>query len=119
MLKTNEEKLTLLNLGGGAAAEKFEREMERVLLNIMDPNTPPDKEREIVLKVKMKPNEARNQIAINITCDSKVAGNWAFKTAALIGRDRGRAVAQELVHMQQPLFDNVSEFKKNEGGQND
>jgi hypothetical protein len=119
MLKTNEEKLTLLNLGGGAAAEKFDRELERVLLNIMDANTPPDKEREVVLKVKIKPNDGRNQIAINITCDSKIAGNWAFKTAALIGRDRGRAVAQELVHMQQQLFDNVAEFKKKEEGQND
>ncbi len=104
MLKTSEEKLTLFNLGGGAAAEKFQNELEGVLENIMDPNTPPESVREIVLKVKIRANDARNQVSINITCDSKRAASWAFKTAALIGKDRGRPVAQELVHMQQTLF---------------
>ena len=49
-MHTNEEKLTLSNLGNGAAVELFGIELRRVLKDVMDPNTDPKAVREITLK---------------------------------------------------------------------
>ena len=44
---TAEEKINLSNLGNGAAKELFERELDRVLKDILDPNTEATAQREI------------------------------------------------------------------------
>jgi len=56
---TKLETVSLDNLGGGAAVEKFNDELVEVLRNIQDPNTSPTAMREIKLTVSLKPAEDR------------------------------------------------------------
>lgn len=95
--------MTLANLGGGAAAEKFDDELRRVLENILDPNTDGG-EREVVLRVRIKPDKDRRAAAVAITCSAKLGGLAAFETQMFIGRDGGRAVAVEHNPRQANLF---------------
>ena len=114
---TNDEPITLTTLGGGAAVEKFDDAFQRVLDNIVDPNTKPDAVREIILKVKIKPDENRNVGHVIISCDPKLAPESVFRTTCAIGSVNGKGVAREYVH-NMPLFegektDNVVEIDRN------
>lgn len=55
-----EQNVKLENLGCGAAAEMFQKELENVIANICDPNTKPDAVRTVTLKVKIKPGKDRS-----------------------------------------------------------
>lgn len=70
----NLEKVTLSNIGNGAAAELFNHELTRVLENISDPNTDADQTRKITLEFVIKPSPDRNMGSIAIKCSAKTAG---------------------------------------------
>jgi len=94
-LNISEKKLSLANLGGGAAIERFDDELQRVLDNIADPNTIETAPREVTLKVKIKPKE-RSYAKLDIVCSSKLATAEPYSTNAYIGADiKGRAEAYE------------------------
>lgn len=88
------EAVSLATLGRGSAIERFDDELKRVLENIMDPNTA-DGVREITVKVRIEPNEERNNAAVGIFVTSKVQGPKAVPTIIYMGKDRGAAVAFE------------------------
>jgi hypothetical protein len=89
--------ITLTNLGDGAAVEKFQEELEKVVQNVLDPNTDPKAKREVVLKVTIHPDADRSWTSIKIEALAKLAPNTAFATRAFVGLDRktGRVVACE------------------------
>ena len=89
--------ITLTNLGGGAAVEKFQEEFEKVVANIMDPNTDPKAKREVVLKVTIQPSADRDWAGMKIEAQAKLAPNVAYATRAFVGIDRqsGKASAFE------------------------
>ena len=89
--------ITLTNLGGGAAVEKFQEEFEKVVKNVLDPNTDPKAKREVVLKVIVQPNAERSWASVRIEALAKLAPNIAYATRAFVGVDKqsGRAVACE------------------------
>lgn len=94
-LNISDEKLSLLNLGGGAAIERFDDELQAVLDNIADPNTVETAERSVSLVVKIKPRE-RDYANVDIVCKSKLAGAEAYSTNIYIGANTiGRAEAYE------------------------
>ena len=64
----HKDKLTLANLCGGAVQEKFNRALEKVGRNILDPNCVPDKKRTVTLKVTFKPTEY-NQEDVVVSAD--------------------------------------------------
>ena len=105
MLKTSDEKVSLLNLGGGAAVELFDRELNKVLKNIVDPNTEAKKQREVTLKVRKEPDEERFMGQVRIDVTSKTAAHRSFATQVIIGGEGGRVEARELVSAQQKLFE--------------
>lgn len=106
------EKVTLENLAGGAAIEKFGIALQKVLENIKDINTTLAT-REINLKVALTPSEHRDYIGIKITCPVKLATQEAVGTTANLTLDsKGRAVAYERKSRQIPLVaDNVSSME--------
>jgi len=115
MLVLSDEKLTLENLGGGAAAELWNAELKTVLENIQDINTSPGT-REINLAVKLTPNERRDEIGIEIICKSKLGAQPPFKSAAKIMPSEHGIEANEFVQKQQK-FDfesNVTPIRKEE-----
>ena len=77
------QELDLATLGGGAAIERFQDELERVVANILDPNTEATKVRKITLTVSLKPHESREfaQAALRVTSSlapAKDVGELAF-----------------------------------------
>lgn len=89
-----EDVVSLLNLGRGAAIERFDDELQRVLNNIVDPNTT-EQVREVNLKVKIKPNGDRDFCTVDVLCSSKLAPSEPFQTRMFVGRTNKGAVATE------------------------
>jgi hypothetical protein len=105
------------NIGCGAAEEKFNVELEKVLRNIQDPNTPWNTAREITLKVIIKPEENRIDANIVIEAKSKLAPQKIFPSKIFIGKDvAGKPEAHEINSKDMPLFpkpeENVKTFRK-------
>lgn len=99
------EPLSFENLGCGAAEEKFEEGLKRVLANILDPNTLPETAREIVLRVKIKPSANRSEASVIIDCQTKLASDRPFPTRIFIGKDiQGHPEAHEVNANQYQLF---------------
>lgn len=118
-MKTKDEVMNLSNIGGGAAMEIFDLELAKVLRNIMDPNTDPKAIREIVIKVRFRPDDDRDLGAVEVVGGSKLEGNKGFMTKVCFGRDSsGRFEAREFETGQQTLFTkgNVVPIHK-EGGE--
>ena len=76
---TKEETLTLENLGNGAAVELFDEALEKVLKNIMDPNTDPKAERSITMKVTFKPDENRDMAPVTLRSPQNWQGAKRFR----------------------------------------
>jgi len=85
--------LNLENLGGGAAAELFNAELQHALDNIADPNTKPDQVREVTLKLKVKPSENRRSATIEVAASSKLAPVRPHSDVIYIGKKHGKNVA--------------------------
>jgi hypothetical protein len=107
------EPISFENLGCGAAVEKFEDAMLKVLANILDPNTRPETAREVILRVKVKPDEDRTSASVIIDCQTKLASDKAYPTKIFIGRNiQGHPEAHEINANQVQLFpkgkDNVA-----------
>lgn len=107
----NEQFVTLDTLAQGAAIEKFEDELNRVLENILDPNTKPTAARSVTLVVSFKPDEDRSFANTLIEVKAKLAPSRGVGTAIYIDRHAGRAVATEYNPRQMRLEDNVVGMK--------
>jgi hypothetical protein len=80
--------INLVTLAGGAAVERFDRELSRVLNNIADVNTDAEQVREITLKIKFKPTAEREHglIAVRVGAESKLAAAKAHGTGIYMVR---------------------------------
>lgn len=99
---TSEELVSLTNLGNGAAVEKFDLELERVLHDLDDINKDPNAERTITLVVKFKPTGTQGIVETIIHCDPKMGKRKAFTTHLMIGHNGRRMEAREMFK-QRPL----------------
>ena len=108
-----EEKLSLVNLEGGAAVEMFDIALQKVIENIHDINTTADA-REITLKVKVKPmDEHRAIIVFAITCPTKTCGQEPVKGVADIRIEGGKLSAFGRVQKQSDIpFSNVASINQ-------
>lgn len=98
------ETMSLLNLGGGGAVEKFDDEMKRVLENILDRNTG-EGARSVTLTVVLKPDVNRDICQVGISCKSKLMPVQPFGTSVFIGVDpKVGACAIEPTNAQLGLF---------------
>ncbi len=100
-----EEEVTLSTIGGGALAELFGAEMERVLANIQDPNTDDKQKRTITIQVVFSPGRDRTDSAVEIKCNSKLAGIRGVNTVVFLGKRQGRLIAVENDPRQSNMFD--------------
>jgi len=88
-------KVSLDNLGKGAAKELFERELCAVIENILDPNTPADQARCVTLKVTIKPDKERSAGKVLIACQSKLAAVNQYETRVFMAFGPEGAIATE------------------------
>lgn len=109
-----EEKITLITICGGAAQERFDYELQRVLDNINDPNYEATAIREVSIVVKIKPDDGRETIRSEMTVKSKFAPLAPVSSFAVLGKDvHGRNEAHEIKPAKQlPLPLNVKQFKQ-------
>jgi hypothetical protein len=89
------DRVSLATLGNGAAVEMFDAELQRILDNIIDPNTKPTAIRSATLTVKIKPDEDREWGSVDIQACSKLASVQAYPTQIIIGKQNGKGVATE------------------------
>ncbi len=94
MRVTSEDVLTLENLGHGAALEKWQREHEKVLSNIDDPNKK-EGMRKVTLVVTYKPHEDSGMVQIDVDCTSTLQGDKSYPTIAVVGMENGKPLARE------------------------
>ena len=110
---TNEEPLNLETLADGAAIERFNDALQQALDNLLDPNTG-GKAREVILKVRLKPDDNKDILQITIDCVTKLAPSETISSNAYLGKDiSGKAIAHEIKRAQLPLVetDNVVQMK--------
>jgi len=77
----------LNSIGGGALQSRFNREMEKVVKNMKDPNTSYKESRKIVMTLTFKQDEDRNAAVCTCEVQSKLAKAKSFDTNFGIGRD--------------------------------
>ena len=97
------EKVSLATLLGGLAVERFDDELARVLMNIVDPNTPAEKVRGVTLKVSIKPDKNRGLGRVSLSVSSQMASAANVETAVFISQTRNGVVATEHNPNQLPL----------------
>ncbi len=79
--------IDLNSIGGGALQERFDREFERVVKNMKDPNTPYKEARKITITLTFAQDEERNTAVCKGEVQSKLAKSKSFETNFGIGRD--------------------------------
>jgi hypothetical protein len=89
-----EDKVSLLGLARGGAIERFDEELQRVLDNIIDPNSSEGR-REITLKVRIEPSPDGATAKVDVTCSSKLQPVHGCSTMFYIGKEKGKGVAFE------------------------
>jgi hypothetical protein len=113
------EEVSLTTIAGGAAGEMFSEELEKVVANIIDPNTDPAKVREIKLTVKIKPNPDGNIGAVKVEASSKLASIRPVDTVIYMAKIKGKCIAVESNPKQMDLLtpDEPTTFPTVPGGQ--
>jgi hypothetical protein len=102
MSSSNLKEMSLATVHGGAAIERFDDELKRVLQNIADINTGTGG-RTVTLKIKLKPDRDRTFCAVSVAVTSTMAPAEAFETQIFLGRKDGDCVAFEHNPQQLPL----------------
>ena len=64
---------SILRMARGAIEERVDYEMDRVMTNILDPNTKASQKRKITLSIELMPDEDRQQIRVSVTAKSTLA----------------------------------------------
>lgn len=94
-MSESESRVSLVNLMGGLAVERFDDELARVLANIVDPNTPAAAKREVTLKLSFKPDKGRDLGQVDIAVSSKLAPAEKVSTRVFIAVTKAGPVATE------------------------
>jgi len=100
-----EHLVDLVTLAGGAAVERFNRELQRVLDNIQDPNTLARQKRAVTLTVTFMPDVDRRKADIDIDVKPTLATDRTTDTTVWFGKKDGKNVAAEANPNQGTLFD--------------
>lgn len=106
-------KASITNIAGGRLVNQFNRELERVLENISDQRTKASASREIVLSIKITPDEARGMGACTVSAKSKLAPQLSSAAIVYFDHDEeGNMVAETTDPKQKELFSLESPEKR-------
>lgn len=91
------EKVSLEKIAGGALQEQFARAFERVIGNLVDPNTSFKETRKITITLKFSQNEQRDSVFCDVAVVEKLAAQVQTQTTFAIGTDlkSGKVYANE------------------------
>lgn len=90
--------MNIANIAGGALVEQVDTEIQRVLENIIDPNTEATKKRKITITLVFEPIADRDATNISFTTKSTLVPAIPVETRVAFERDgNGNVIAEELV----------------------
>lgn len=89
-------KLDLSQIGEGGLQEKVDKELEKVIVNILDPNTETKTARNLVITLTMKSDDTRQTVSTTMEVKSTLAPQKAIATTVLVGQDDNQVYANEL-----------------------
>lgn len=111
--------LNLSQLANGGIQEKINSELEKVLDNIMDPNTNPKEKRKLVITLTFSPNEDRSLITTEANIKPSLAAQNNVSTMIMAEKDwkTGEIYANELQSgaKGQTFFDNDGYLRTDTG----
>ena len=92
------KKFDIKELARGAVMEQFDIEFEKVIANIMNPNTPWKATRKITLEITLKANdEDRDMVSVAANAKIRMAPYSPINAQIAIGKVNGEYVAEEIV----------------------
>ena len=108
------EAIEIKNIAGGALQAKFNKAMEAVVANLLDPNTPSKDKRKITIEMTFVTDEERTQVASTVSVKQKLAPLHPINTQFGIGKDLkdgGNFIEEYGQHLpgQMALNENVNE----------
>lgn len=88
----------IAELQEGAVQEKIEKEVERIMSNILDLDTDATKKRKLTITIDFTPDESRQVLSLDAQVKSTIAPQVSVGTTMLAGRnmDTGLIEAREL-----------------------
>lgn len=89
---SKELEATLGTIADGVAEELFRGEHERVLANILDPNTAAGAKRKITLTLTFEPNENRRDVKVTVESKCALAPLRGHSGTIYVGLQRGKPV---------------------------
>lgn len=102
---SDDEKASLATLRRGEVIEKFDAAMDEVAADILDPTKKPEATREVTLKLKIVPDRKREQCAVEIDVQTKLAKSESEQTVMYVGQKLGTARFEEYDRRQPGMFD--------------
>ncbi len=81
-------------LAEGGAREQIDREVKKIMNNIMDLNTDLGKTRSLTVKVDFKPDTNRKTINTTVSVKASLAPQIAIGTTMMVGRDSDTGMVQ-------------------------
>lgn len=97
MSKAKKTAQSIMEMADGAFLERVNYEMEKVVDNILDPNTKATKTRKITVTIELTPDDDRGKIDVSVTAKSTLAPTNPVGTSlAFVGGENGEAVLAEM-----------------------
>lgn len=92
----NENRDSIMRMARGAFEERVDYEMDKVIQNILDPNTKATAKRKITLTIELTPDDERRQIQVSVTAKSTLAATNPVATSLYVtGDSNGELVVAE------------------------
>ena len=89
---------SIMRMARGAFEERVDYEMDKVIQNIIDPNTKATAKRKITLTIELTPDDERRQIQVSVTAKSTLAPTRPVATSLYVTGDaNGEMVVAEMV----------------------
>ena len=79
--------IELKEMVGGVLQEQFAKSFEKVIENLLNPNTPFKPTRKITIELKFTQNEHRDNVHVAVEVKEKLASQSPMETAFAIGKD--------------------------------
>ena len=87
---------SLSDLMDGGVEERFNAALDQVWANVYDPNTEARKPREVIMKVKIIPNERRDSCDFRVDVNPKLAPLASLSQTVMLNLDaNGQIIATE------------------------
>lgn len=81
---------SIMSMARGAFEERVDYEMDKVIQNILDPNTKATAKRKITLTIELTPDDERRTIGVSVTAKSTLAATNPVATALYVTSDGKR-----------------------------